>query len=204
LCKGVFPIGPANKSYLRKLNVGDTASSGRRLFQSRRVAFFNSAIARVVEHVQQGHMIVIVSGTLPVLARPAARSLEAVVAAYGLATKVCTRATRLGRDGACWTGHLAGDAMFGAAKALAIRRLAARMNWDLRQCYGYGDSLSDRWMLETVGRPMAVNPSRGLERLARERRWPIVRWSSSHQNRHDSREEQIGSGAARSRSGRAL
>jgi hypothetical protein len=31
-------------------------------------------------------------------------------------------------------------------------------------------------MLGAVGRPAAVNPSRELERIARLRNWPILRW----------------------------
>ena len=35
--------------------------------------------------------------------------------------------------------------------------------------------MTDLPMLEVVGHPVAVNPDRDLERIAREREWP-VRW----------------------------
>ncbi len=67
--------------------------------------------------------------------------------------------------------------MFGEAKARVARRLAVEKGFDLAQCYAYGDCISDRWMLEAVGLPVAVNPSRRLEALARRKRWPVLTWA---------------------------
>ena len=66
--------------------------------------------------------------------------------------------------------------MFGAAKARAVRRLAGENGFALAQCYAYANSWSDRWMLESVGRAVAVNPSEKLEALARKREWAVVAW----------------------------
>ena len=67
--------------------------------------------------------------------------------------------------------------MFGEAKARAVRRLAAEKGFELARCYAYGDSESDRWMLEAVGRPVAVNPTPKLEQLARRREWAVMAWT---------------------------
>ena len=47
---------------------------------------------------------------------------------------------------------------------------------DLERCFAYGDSASDRWMLEAAGKPAAVNPSNDLARIARRNDWPVLRW----------------------------
>ena len=176
LSRGLSYVRQSNKGYLRNLSSGKTAVFGRQLSDAGQIAFFAAAIETVIWHVRQGHAIVMVSGTLQLLARPAARSLEVTVAAHGLATKVHVRATRLEEAGGRYTGRIVGDAMFGQSKSLAIGQLARRMDWALTRCYAYGDSFSDRWMLESVGRPVAVNPSRALRRLARKRGWPVMEW----------------------------
>ena len=47
--------------------------------------------------------------------------------------------------------------------------MAEREGIDLAASYAYSDSESDLPMLESVGHPVAVNPDRELDRVARER-----------------------------------
>jgi HAD superfamily hydrolase (TIGR01490 family) len=138
--------------------------------------FLAQAIERVAWHAKQGHEIVIISGTLEPLARGAARAMEAEVAARGITVRIRVFATRLEEMDGAWTGRVLGEAMFGEAKAHAAKRLALEMRLDLARCYAYGDSLNDRWLLNAVGRPAAVNPSNDLLSFARTRRWPVMNW----------------------------
>jgi phosphoserine phosphatase len=119
---------------------------------------------------------VLVSGTLELLAQEAARAIEAELDARGVAVPVRVCATRLEEKEVRWTGRTVGEAMFGEAKRRAAKRVAEEMQLDLACCYAYGDSVNDRWLLETVGWPMAVNPSKELARIAREQEWPVLRW----------------------------
>jgi len=73
-----------------------------------------------------------------------------------------------------FTGELDGPFVYGEGKVVAIRAIARERGYDLSRCYAYSDSISDRPMLELVGHPVAVNPDRDLETLARARGWPIV------------------------------
>jgi HAD superfamily hydrolase (TIGR01490 family) len=138
--------------------------------------FFEEAIERVAWHGQQRHVIVLVSGTLEPLAKAAARALEAELAVRGVLVSIRTCATQLEEMDGRWTGKILGDAVFGEAKARAAFGIAAELKLDLAACYAYGDSANDRWLLGTVGRPVAVNPVGELEWLARMRAWPIVSW----------------------------
>ena len=61
----------------------------------------------------------------------------------------------------------------GVEKALAVRELAALEGLDLAESTAYSDSASDLPFLESVGHPVAVNPDRGLRRIAAERGWPV-------------------------------
>ena len=91
-------------------------------------------------------------------------------------------ARRLGLSGALgtsvehvegiYTGRLVGEILHGAAKAEAVRNLAADLGLDLTECWGYSDSHNDIPLLEAVGHPVAINPDRRLRRHARDRNWP--------------------------------
>ncbi len=137
--------------------------------------FFEAGVKRVAWHVRQGHAIVIVSGTLEPLAKAAAQALEAELAARGLAGTIRVCATRLEEINGRWTGRIVGQAMFGEAKARAVRKLAVEMGLSLSQCWAYGDCAKDRWMLAAVGNLMAVNPTPKLARMAQKRGWPVLR-----------------------------
>ena len=94
-----------------------------------------------------------------------------------------TIAKRLGLTGALgtvsesvngvYTGHLVGEPLHGAAKAEAVRALAAREDLDLEQCAAYSDSANDVPMLSLVGHPCAINPDSELRRHAKEHGWRI-------------------------------
>jgi HAD superfamily hydrolase (TIGR01490 family) len=68
-------------------------------------------------------------------------------------------------------------ALHGRAKAAAVRELAEREGIDLRASTAYSDSETDLPFLEAVGNRVAVNPDRGLGRIARERGWQILEFS---------------------------
>lgn len=92
-------------------------------------------------------------------------------------------AARLGLTGALgtvaevhdgvYTGNLVGDLLHGAAKADAVRALAAAEGLDLARCAAYSDSVNDTPMLSLVGRAVAVNPDSALLREARRRGWEV-------------------------------
>jgi HAD superfamily hydrolase (TIGR01490 family) len=199
--RGISQIMHANKMYLRGVRVdiegggadlpvcrcvrdepGKNAErrrgeKGERRRQARLpVPLYPEAVERVAWHAYRGHLIVIVSGTLEMLAERAARLLEAELLGHGLTSKVRVCATRLEGNNERWTGRILGAAMFGEAKAQAIGRIAAEADLDLQRCFAYGDSSSDKWMLEAVGKPAAINPSNDLARIARRNDWAVLLW----------------------------
>ena len=139
--------------------------------------FLEEGIERVAWHAKQGHAIVLVSGTLEPLATVSAQLLEAELAALGIKTKIRVSATRLEEVGGRWTGKVLGEAMFGTAKGQAARQFAEELRLDLPNSFAYGNSANDRWLLAAVGKPVAVNPSWRLLRIAKKRNWPVLRWN---------------------------
>src|SRR5918999_2070374 len=79
------------------------------------------------------------------------------------------------RDGV-YTGRPDGPFTYREGKAEAIREIAARKGIELSASYAYSDSESDLPMLRAVGHPVAVNPDRELQRVARAEGWQIMRF----------------------------
>ena len=174
---GMQVIRDANKMYLRGLRTdgGESWKNGQPGMAVPR--FFPAGVDQVAWHARQGHAIVLVSGTLAPLAQELALALVVRLAVRGIEASVAVCATRLEERDGRWTGRIVEDAMFGEAKGRAVQRLAGEKGLELARCYAYGDRESDKWMLETVGRPVAVNPTSSMERIARERDWAVLRWA---------------------------
>ena len=66
------------------------------------------------------------------------------------------------------------------AKADCVRALAEREGYDLAECTAYSDSHTDLPFLEVVGHPVVVNPDRALRRIAAEREWPVLEFTTRH------------------------
>lgn len=140
------------------------------------IAFFEEGVARIEWHVRAGHEIVLLTGTLEPLARLAATALECELEARGVCTRLRILATKLEEEHGCWTGRIIGDRLFGEAKAHVVEKLAEAERIDLRQCHGYGNSLTDRSFLSSVGHAHVVNAGRDLAAVANEKNWGIWHW----------------------------
>jgi HAD superfamily hydrolase (TIGR01490 family) len=124
------------------------------------------AVRQVRKHRSAGHRTILITGTVDVLIQPLAPLFDEVVA------------SRLhARDG-IYTGFLESPPLVGEARAAWLRRYAGTVGADLTRSYAYGDSYSDRPLLEAVGHPVAVNPDPHLYRHARSRSWPVAAWKS--------------------------
>jgi HAD superfamily hydrolase (TIGR01490 family) len=177
--RGIRMMRYANKMYLRGVGIRDFQEGHQRQGQPGLAVprFLPEGVDQVAWHVGQGHAIVLMSGTLAVLAQEMALALVVRLAVRGIAASVAVCATRLEENGGQWTGRIVGDAMFGEAKGRAVQQMAVDEGFELAQCYAYGDSVADRWMLETVGRPVAVNPSWRLKTRAHRKSWPVLTWA---------------------------
>jgi len=124
---------------------------------------FAEALDLIDAHRAAGRLVVIVSASPEEIVDPLGRHLGADL----------TIASRADVDGeGRYTGAMSFYA-YGPYKADAMRALAAGHGVDLARSYAYSDSYTDMPMLEAVGHPVAVNPDRVLQRLARERGWQV-------------------------------
>lgn len=121
-----------------------------------------AARARITWHRQQGHRVAIVSASTPYAVSPVAHDL-------GLGDEYL--ATRLEVISGRFTGGVIEPPCYGAGKVTLAQAYSAQHNLDLAASYFYTDSHHDLPLLESVGNPVVVNPSRRLKAIALERRW---------------------------------
>jgi putative phosphoserine phosphatase/1-acylglycerol-3-phosphate O-acyltransferase len=119
-------------------------------------------------HQDMGHTVAIVSSATPYQAEPLARDM-------GIEDVLCTRLEV--RDGV-FTGEVLHPTCWGEGKAEAARALADRHDLDLEESWFYTDSHEDLPLLEAVGRPRPLNPNSRLAQIAKERQWPVRRFTS--------------------------
>ena len=124
---------------------------------------YDEAVRLIDEHHTAGRDVVIVSTS-------GSEVVEPIGALLG-ADRVI--ATRLKVEDGHYTGEIDYYA-YAEEKANAILHLAETVGYELENCWGYSDSVTDVPMLEVVGHPHAVNPDKELRKVAVERDWPIL------------------------------
>jgi HAD superfamily hydrolase (TIGR01490 family) len=129
---------------------------------------YAEALAIIDEHQRAGRRVVVISSSPVEVVAPLGTYL-------GVEEVIGTRPEVDGEGR--YTGRLEFYA-YGPGKAEAIRELAEREGISLADSYAYSDSATDLPMLEAVGHPVAVNPDKDLEAIARERDWAVMDFAS--------------------------
>ncbi|MCZ6828022.1 MAG: HAD-IB family hydrolase [Gammaproteobacteria bacterium] len=119
-------------------------------------------------HLAKGHTLAVISSATPYQVEPAARDL-------GIEHVLCTQ---LEVENGEFTGSVIRPTCFGQGKVVAAEMLADGAGADLDNSFFYSDSSDDLELLERVGIPTVLNPNKKLDRIARDRRWPIARFGS--------------------------
>jgi putative phosphoserine phosphatase/1-acylglycerol-3-phosphate O-acyltransferase len=124
--------------------------------------------ALVKAHQDKGHTVAIVTSATRYQADPVAHELGIEHVLH----------TRLEVEDGVLTGGVVRPTCYGKGKAQAAKSLSAEYGVDLEQSYFYSDSHEDLPLFEIVGRPRPLNPTRRLAQIAKERQWPVRRFTS--------------------------
>jgi HAD superfamily hydrolase (TIGR01490 family) len=120
-------------------------------------------LACLLEHQNQGHAVALLSGSLALLLMPLKEELGAD----------WLIATELERINGKFTGEIAGLHPRGPNKLFLLQDLSQNHGFDLSRSYAYGDHIQDAHIFQSIGNPVAVNPSWRLRLQARKHHWPI-------------------------------
>ena len=164
------PSGIAIRSrrpYLEKKSVNIVEALASECFRDAIIPLISKeAIIDITRHKEAGHQIVLLSGTLEILARLLSRHVKADYY-YACNPEV---------SGGYYTGKIIFPIPYGEGKRQILLSYSKEHDIDLRKCFAYGDSMSDINVFECVGNTCVVNPERKLFGIARKKGWNIVNW----------------------------
>jgi len=115
-------------------------------------------------HRSKGAAVVLLSSATSPICEPVADHLE-------LDAMICTHLET--RDGA-FTGRTLGRLVYGKEKKQRMLSFCLEQGSDASDAWYYGDSHTDRFVMEAVGNPVAVSPDRRLKKIASRQNWPIL------------------------------
>jgi len=124
--------------------------------------------ARVNEHRRQGHLLILISGSVRYMLEPVAEDLR-------FDHLLCTD-LEIGDDGLL-TGRAKGPICLNSNKRILAEMLARKVNIDLASSYAYGNHQSDLPLLELIGHPHVVEPTDPLKKVALAKKWPILTYT---------------------------
>ncbi|MCP4038082.1 MAG: HAD family hydrolase [bacterium] len=137
---------------------------GHVLFERYMAAKIYPEAARLIaSHLDDGHLVAIVTGSIRYVVEPLARSLD-------VPHFLCTQLEAV--EGIL-TGRCIEPVCLEEGKIHWLRELIEREQVDLARSYFYSDSITDLPVLELVGHPVATNPDPMLYRTANRRGWPV-------------------------------
>ncbi|MDG5813839.1 HAD-IB family hydrolase [Chitinispirillales bacterium ANBcel5] len=154
-----------NKRYLKNKPVEKFESVAHEFFEPRIETMIFPEMKEVIEkHRSEGDLLLLLTGTLDVIAACFVRKLQ--FDGYEAATLEI-------RDGH-YTGKLNGTLPYGMGKLEVLRNLKDRHNFDRNQTYLYANIFSDRYVLNAVEHPVAVNPDSKLRSYSKRLGWNVI------------------------------
>jgi HAD superfamily hydrolase (TIGR01490 family) len=116
------------------------------------------------EHRVKKAKVVLLSSATTTICLPVSQFLE-------LDETICTR---LESERGILTGHTHGKLVYGPEKKIRMLTYCHENNYDPQEAWYYGDSHTDKYVMEAVGFPVAVSPDKKLLRIANRNNWPIL------------------------------
>jgi putative phosphoserine phosphatase/1-acylglycerol-3-phosphate O-acyltransferase len=159
----------ATAAVYRGMNESVLEEAGQHAFDKHLATqIYPESRALVRAHREMGHTVAIITSATRYQADPVARELGIEHLLY----------THLGVENGILTGQVVRPTCYGVGKAVAARNLTSEYGLDLEGSYFYSDSHEDLPLFELVGRPRPLNPTRKLAQIAKERQWPVRRFTS--------------------------
>jgi HAD superfamily hydrolase (TIGR01490 family) len=129
-------------------------------------SLYREAMSTLRCHQEQGHQVVLVSGTFQELLEVIAQGLEIP---HAVGTPLEVRGER-------YTGRIVPPFCFGPYKVQRAKEFLETAGWeiDFASSFAYADTIYDVPLLESVGHPVAVCPDEELLAHARRRGWAVM------------------------------
>lgn len=129
-----------------------------------RPIMLSKGIETIEQHRRRGDAILIITATNSFVTQPIAE-------AFGISELIATEPERI--DGA-YTGKILGTPCFQEGKVIRLRQWLDQHALSLDGSTFYSDSHNDIPLLESVERPVAVDPDKKLLEHAQNRQWKVL------------------------------
>ena len=116
------------------------------------------------EHRAKNAAVILLSSATSLICLPVTRFME-------LDDVICTQ---LEAEDGILTGHTRGKLVYGPEKKVRMLAYCREKEYDPREAWYYGDSHTDKYVMEAVGFPVAVSPDKKLLKIAKKNNWPIL------------------------------
>jgi HAD superfamily hydrolase (TIGR01490 family) len=155
-----------NRLYLKGLSEESVRPLAEDLATNRLSGLVRESVRDSVgEAGNAGFTVVLMSAALVYLAGPLRASIGA---------KTVVASEPEVDEGGRFTGRLRSRRPWGTDKCRIARELASEEGMEMRDCIAYGDSWSDRFLMQECGSAVAVHPGGKLLRLAKQRGWSVI------------------------------
>ena len=122
-------------------------------------------IKRLIQtHKKNGDLLIIVSGTLNFI-------LDIFANSFSFDDR---KGTELEVKDGKLTGRISGIHPSNNGKVIILEEFVNKYDIDLANSAAYGNRCGDRFLMEMVGNPAAVNPDRRLLKYAQSKKWRIL------------------------------
>jgi HAD superfamily hydrolase (TIGR01490 family) len=158
-------ITRVNKAYLRNKEFQKLQDIARIYFEPRIHDFvFPQMQDKINQHRNRGDLLLLLTGTLDLIAACFVRKLQL----HGY--KATTLEVCMGK----YTGNVCGIMPYGIGKLEVLRELKKEYTFAPDSSFLYANVYSDRFVMNAVEHPVAVNPDHKLRKYAKRFGWEIL------------------------------
>lgn len=145
--------------WLKGVTETTVAEISRQLVTDKLIPSLRASVLKEIEyHKSKGARMVILSASLSYTCNPLARHLD-------IDDVICSS---MEVKNGVFTGKPQGNICIEGEKEIRMRDYCQQNGFDLQKAYCYGDSYSDRFIMEACGNPVCVSPDSRLQKLAKK------------------------------------
>ncbi len=155
-----------NKMYLRDLSDKALRLAAAECFKrSIKPNIKQTILDEINERKSRGYKILLLSGSLPCLVEP-------MLDHTGADHMICSDVEI---SNGLFTGHMTDLHPYGPRKRILAERFCQRNGYRMDQSCAYANEWADRFLLESVGEAVAVDPDEKLRKLADSKKWKMIK-----------------------------
>jgi HAD superfamily hydrolase (TIGR01490 family) len=152
-------------SWLEGLNLTEITRLCVEVFSTQMIDKIRPEILKTIsDHRSKNGAVVLLSSATEPICNPIREYLE-------MDDMVCSR---LETKNGLLTGRTRGKLVYAREKATRLIAYCKTHGYNREDAFYYGDSYTDEHVMKVVGHPVAVDPDKGLLRIAMKNNWPIM------------------------------